>query len=291
MLYTAPLDRVFLEIGPLTIYWYGVIIATGAALGLWLAVKEADRLGLEKDLIIDFIVFAVPIAILFARIYYVTFEWERYADGPFWRVFAVWEGGIAIHGAVIGGILTAIVFARVRKVQFWQLADIIAPSLILGQAIGRWGNFMNQEAHGGALPEGSMVYDIVPDFILNQMTINGTTYHPTFLYESIWNILIFIGLILMRKYFNPIRGEVFLTYVITYSIGRYFIEGLRTDSLYVFGEVRTAQLISILGIIIAIIIMIYRRKTTTVRYHDAPPSKKKAKNNKKNIAGNKKKRK
>jgi phosphatidylglycerol---prolipoprotein diacylglyceryl transferase len=203
MILTAPLDRVFLEIGPLTIYWYGVIIATGAALGLWLAMKESNRLGLKKDLLIDFIVYAVPIAILFARIYYVIFEWERYADGPFWRVFAVWEGGIAIHGAIIGGVLTAIVFSRAKNIPFWQLTDIIAPSLILGQAIGRWGNFMNQEAHGEPLPDGSAVYDIVPDSILNQMTIDGITYHPTFLYESIWNILIFILLLVLRRY-NPL---------------------------------------------------------------------------------------
>src|SRR5690606_35033227 len=114
------------------IYRYGVIIMVGAALGLWLAMKEAERLGLNKELLVDFIVFAVPVAILFARIYYVTFEWnERYADGPFWKVFAVWEGGIAIHGAIIGGVLTAIVFSHVKKIPFWQLADILAPSLIL----------------------------------------------------------------------------------------------------------------------------------------------------------------
>ena len=118
-----------------------------------MATKEANRLGLQKDLIIDFIVFAVPIAIIFARIYYVTFEWENYVNGPWWNVFDIWEGGIAIHGAIIGGVLTAIVFSRVRNISFWQLADIIAPSLILAQAIGRWGNFMNQEAHGGPISQ------------------------------------------------------------------------------------------------------------------------------------------
>jgi phosphatidylglycerol---prolipoprotein diacylglyceryl transferase len=275
ILTAAPLDRVFIEIGPLTIYWYGVIIAVGAGLGLWLAMKEANRLGLNKDLLIDFIVYAVPIAIIFARIYYVTFEWnERYANGPFWKVFAIWEGGIAIHGAIIGGVLTAIVFSRVRKIPFWQLADILAPSLILAQAIGRWGNFMNQEAHGGPLPDGSIIYNVVPDFILNQMTINGVTYQPTFLYESLWNILIFVLLIILRRY-NPLRGEVFLTYVIGYSIGRYFIEGMRTDSLYVVGELRTAQLVSIIAIVVGIIWIIYRRKTTTIRYNDIPNNKKK----------------
>ncbi|RDW16542.1 prolipoprotein diacylglyceryl transferase [Oceanobacillus arenosus] len=276
MIYSvAPLDRVFLEIGPLTIYWYGVIIAVGAGLGLWLAMKEADRLGVNKELLIDFIVFAVPIAIIFARIYYVTFEWERYAEGPWWGVFAIWQGGIAIHGAVIGGVLTAIVFARVRKISFWQLADIVAPSLILGQAIGRWGNFMNQEAHGGPIAADSIAtfYQVLPDFIMNQMTIDGVTYHPTFLYESTWNILVFILLLLLRRT-NVLRGEIFLSYIIFYSIGRYFIEGMRTDSLYIVGELRTAQLISILLIIFGIIMIIYRRKTTTIKYNDLPPQEK-----------------
>lgn len=282
MVYTsAPFDRVFIEIGPLTIYWYGVIIATGAAIGLWLAMKEAERLGWNKDLLIDFLIYAVPIAIIFARIYYVTFEWERYSDGPLWKVIAIWEGGIAIHGAVIGGVVTAIVFSRVRKIPFWQLADIVAPSLILGQAIGRWGNFMNQEAHGGPIPEGSVLYDILPDFILQQMTIDGVTYQPTFLYESLWNILIFVLLIYMRRQWNPIRGEIFLTYAIMYSIGRFFIEGMRTDSLYVVGDLRTAQLVSILTIIIGLILIFYRRKTTTVRYKDVPKKKKKMEKRKK----------
>lgn|SRR5690606_16372121 len=282
MVYTsAPFDRVFIEIGPLTIYWYGVIIATGAAIGLWLAMKEAERLGWNKDLLIDFLIYAVPIAIIFARIYYVTFEWERYSDGPLWKVIAIWEGGIAIHGAVIGGVVTAIVFSRVRKIPFWQLADIVAPSLILGQAIGRWGNFMNQEAHGGPIPEGSVLYDILPDFILQQMTIDGVTYQPTFLYESLWNILIFVLLIYMRRQWNPIRGEIFLIYAIMYSIGRFFIEGMRTDSLYVVGDLRTAQIVSILTIIIGLILIFYRRKTTTVRYKDVPKKKKKTKKRKK----------
>lgn len=256
------LDRVFLEVGPLTIYWYGVIIAAGAFLGLYIAAKEAERLGLKKDLIMDLIVFAIPIAIIFARIYYVTFEWERYAGGPWWKVFAIWEGGIAIHGALIGAVLTAIVYARVKNVSFWRLADIVAPSLILGQAIGRWGNFMNQEAHGGPISEAAyqQFYQYLPDFIMNQMCIEGVMYHPTFLYESVWNLLVFVLLLILRKY-NPLRGEIFLTYVITYSIGRFFIEGMRTDSLYLFSQIRTAQFISLLLIIGAIVLIIFRRKS------------------------------
>lgn len=256
------LDRVFLQIGSWPIYWYGVIIAAGAFLGLFLATKESERLGLNKDLVVDLIVFAIPIAIISARIYYVIFEWERYVGQAWWKPFAIWEGGIAIHGALIGSVITAIIYARVKKVSFWQLADILAPSLILGQAIGRWGNFMNQEAHGGAITESAYnsFHQYLPDFIMNQMCIDGVMYHPTFLYESFWNILVFILLLVLRR-FNPLRGEMFLTYIITYSIGRFFIEGLRTDSLYMIGQLRTAQFLSVLLIIGAIVLLVYRRKT------------------------------
>ncbi|MBD1223233.1 prolipoprotein diacylglyceryl transferase [Virgibacillus halodenitrificans] len=277
------LDRVFLEIGPLPIYWYGVIIATGAFLGLYLATKESDHLGMKKDLIVDFVVFAIPIAILFARIYYVIFEWENYADGPWTDIFAIWEGGIAIHGAVIGGVLTAIVFTRIKKISFWQLADIIAPSLILGQAIGRWGNFMNQEAHGGAISEETYnsFHQYLPDFIMNQMCIEGVMYHPTFLYESIWNLIVFAFLLILRRY-NPLRGDVFLSYVIAYSVGRFFIEGMRTDSLYAVGDLRQAQLISVIGIVTAIIILVYRHiKGPKIKYAEGKVSAKKKIDNKK----------
>src|SRR5690625_2905212 len=265
-----PLDRVFFELGPITIYWYGVIIATGVFLGLYLATKEADRIGIKKDLIVDLIVFAIPIAIIFARIYYVIFEWNQYENGPWWQVFAVWNGGIAIHGALIGSVITAIIYTRVKKVSFWQIADILAPSLILGPAIGLWGNFMNQEAHGGPISEAAYnkFLQYLPDFIMNQMTIDGVMFHPTFLYESFWNIVVFIFLLVLRRY-NPLRGEVFLSYVITYSIGRFFVEGMRTDSLYI-GEIRVAQLISILLIVGTVALIVYRRKSGQAkkRYND-----------------------
>jgi len=265
------LDRVFIEIGPFTIYWYGLIIASAIFIGLYLATKEAEKVGMQKDIPTDLLIFAAPIAIIFARIYYVIFEWDRYRGEPFWKVFAIWEGGIAIHGALIGAVLTAIVFSRVKQISFWQLADIAAPSLILGQAIGRWGNFMNQEAHGGPVSEAfyENIMQYLPNFIVEQMCINGTLYHPTFLYESVWNLLVFIGLLILRKY-NPLRGEVFLSYLIFYSIGRFFIEGLRTDSLMLFGLVRQAQILSIVLIVVAIGLIIYHRKgkEVTERYDD-----------------------
>ncbi|QKY69913.1 prolipoprotein diacylglyceryl transferase [Lentibacillus sp. CBA3610] len=279
---SAPaLDPVFLDIGPLTIYWYGVIIALGAFLGLYIATKESDRLDLQKDLMIDLVVFAIPVAIIFARLYYVIFEWDRYVNGPWWQVFAIWEGGIAIHGALIGAVLTALIFARVKKVSFWQLADIAAPSLILGQAIGRWGNFMNQEAYGGPISEATYnsFHTYLPDFIMNQMCIDGVMHHPTFLYESVWNILVFILLLILRRR-NPLRGEVFLSYLMAYSAGRFFIEGMRTDSLYVWGtDLRMAQLISVVIILAVAALIWYRRKKGIADKHY--DGKKVKKNNKK----------
>lgn len=266
---SAPsLNRIFIQLGPLPIYWYGVIIAFGAALGLYIATKEADRLGLKKDLIVDLIIYAVPVAILSARIYYVIFEWDRYVGGPWWKIFAIWEGGIAIHGALIGSVITAIIYTRIQKISFWQVADILAPGLIIGQAIGRWGNFMNQEAHGGPIAESTYnsFHQYLPDFIMNNMCIDGVMYHPTFLYESFWNILVLVLLLVLRR-FNPLRGEVFLSYVVAYSVGRYFIEGLRTDSLYAFGDIRMAQLISLVLIIGVVILAIYRRKSGAVDRH------------------------
>lgn len=258
--HAEPLDRVFIQLGPFSIYWYGVIIALGLFLGLYLATREADRLGLKKDYFIDLVVIATPVAIIFARIYYVIFEWDLYRDGPLWKIIAVWEGGIAIHGALIGAVLTAILYARYKNISFFQLADIAAPSIILGQAIGRWGNFMNQEAHGGPISQTTYenFHQYLPDFIMNQMCIDGMMYHPTFLYESVWNFIVFGFLLLLRKY-NPLRGEVFLSYVILYSIGRIFIEAMRTDSLWL-GPIKQAQFFSLILIVGALIIIIYRRK-------------------------------
>ena len=201
--------------------------------------------------------FAVPIAIICARIYYVIFQWEYYSQNP-GDIIKIWNGGIAIHGALIGSVLTAIVFAKVKKVSFWKLADIAAPSLLLGQAIGRWGNFMNQEAHGGEITRSFLENMHLPEFIINQMYINGAYYHPTFLYESIWNIVGVIILLSLRKV-NLRRGELFLTYVLWYSIGRFYIEGLRTDSLMLTETLRIAQVISIVLVAVAIALVVYRR--------------------------------
>ncbi|TXK89448.1 prolipoprotein diacylglyceryl transferase, partial [Parageobacillus sp. SY1] len=193
-----PLDRVFLHLGPITIYWYGVIIGTGVLIGLWLATREGARRGLPKETFVDLVLFAVPIAILCARVYYVIFEWDYYSK-HLSEIPKIWEGGLAIHGGLIGAVATGIVFAKVRGLSFWKLADIAAPSIILGQAIGRWGNFMNQEAHGGPVTREFLESLHLPDFIINQMYINGQYYHPTFLYESLWNLAGFLLLLWLRR--------------------------------------------------------------------------------------------
>ncbi|PWA12603.1 prolipoprotein diacylglyceryl transferase [Pueribacillus theae] len=252
-----PLSRIAIQLGPLKIYWYGVIIATGVILALWLAVRETERLGMPKDLFIDLLMWAVPIAIISARIYYVAFEWSYYSEHPE-KIIAIWEGGIAIHGALIGSVITAIVFAKKRGLSFWKIADIAAPSILIGQAIGRWGNFMNQEAHGGPVTREFLENLMLPDFIINQMYIKGTYYHPTFLYESLWNFLGVLILLLLRRA-NLRRGELFLTYIIWYSIGRFFVEWLRTDSLMLTETLRAAQVMSIVLIVLSIALIFYRR--------------------------------
>lgn len=263
-----PLDRVALEFGPFTIYWYGVIIVFGAILGYIIATKEAKKRGLPKDIFADLLIFALPISIICARFYYVIFRWEYYGNHPE-KIIAVWEGGLAIHGGLIGAVVTAIVFARVKKVSFWKLADVAAPSIILGQAIGRWGNFMNQEAHGGPVTREFLESLFLPEFIINQMYIEGVYYHPTFLYESLWNLLGFALLLYLRRV-NLRRGELFLTYVIWYSVGRFFIEGLRTDSLMIADILRAAQVMSLLLIVLAVALLIYRRthQLAVARYLD-----------------------
>jgi phosphatidylglycerol:prolipoprotein diacylglycerol transferase len=256
-----PLDPIAIQLGPISVYWYGIIMGSAVFLGLLLATREAKKQGLNPDIFVDLILWGVPFSIIGARTYYVILEWDHYGKNP-GDIIAVWEGGLAIHGALIAATLTGIVFARVKKISFWQLADIAAPSLILGQAIGRWGNFMNQEAHGGPVSEAFI--SMFPQFIQTQMFIDGQFYHPTFLYESLWNLLVLAILLVLRRQNWIKRGEVFLSYLMMYSVGRFFIEGMRTDSLMLTDTIRMAQFISILIIIGAALLIFWRRKQTGI---------------------------
>ncbi|MFD2705581.1 prolipoprotein diacylglyceryl transferase [Salibacterium lacus] len=269
MIYTAPpIGRVAFEIGSWPVYWYGILIGLGALFGFLLANRESKKRGLPKDIFADLLIFAIPVSILFARLYYVIFRWGYYADNP-GEILAVWEGGLAIHGGLIGAALTAVIFTRKRGVSFWKMADIAAPSIILGQAVGRWGNFINQEAHGGPVTRDFLENLQLPPFIIEQMFIDGTYYHPTFLYESVWNVLGLILLLLLRRV-NLKRGELFLSYLIWYSAGRFFIEAMRTDSLMIGDTLQAAQVISVVLIIGSALVWAYRRKTglASARYLD-----------------------
>ena len=249
------LNPIAFSLGFLEVRWYGILIALGIVLAFIVVQKEMVKRGMHPDFLTDLLIWAVPISIISARIYYVTFTWDYYKD-HLGQIMQIWEGGIAIHGALIGAFLTTYFFTKHRGISFWKVVDIAAPGLLIGQIIGRWGNFMNQEAHGGPVSEKFLETTVIPDWIMNQMTIEGVTYHPTFLYESMWNIVGLIIFLLLRRV-NLKRGEMFLFYFVWYSFGRFFIEGMRTDSLYVIGELRAAQLISIITIIVAVSLFVY----------------------------------
>ena len=261
-----PLNRVFLQLGPITIYWYAVFIMSGVALGLFLAIREGKKMGINSEFFYDLVTYGLPISIIGARIYYVAFSWDYYSSHPE-DIIKIWQGGIAIHGAIIAAFIFGYFFCKKRKVSFWLVADIASVSFIIAQAIGRWGNFMNQEAHGGVVPGATLDAQreflqslFIPDFIVNNMYINEAYYHPTFLYESLWNMVGFLFIVfVLRKLPKLLVGEIAAFYAVWYSIGRYMVEGMRTDSLMLKESICMAQFISITTIVLVLILVIYRR--------------------------------
>lgn len=246
-------DPVAFKIFGFDIMWYGVLIGFGIILAFILAYFNSKRKGLKFENLIDIFLIAFPCAIIGARVYYVIFEWSNYKYN-FIDIFNIRQGGLAIHGGLIGAFLAAFIYTKIKKINFLAYADLVAPSIILAQGIGRWGNFMNSEAHGGVVSKEFI--SKFPLFIQRGMFIDGEYYHPTFLYESIWDLLVCIVLvIILYKVKKGYEGIVISSYMILYSLGRFFIEGLRTDSLMFFGF-RIAQLISFAGIILGIIFII-----------------------------------
>lgn len=251
------------------IYWYGIFIGLGVILGVLLALHEAKRTGQNPDTYLDFIIYAMIIAIIGARLYYVIFSWDFYSQHPE-KIFAIREGGLAIYGGIIGGVLTAIVYSHLKKKSFWVMADTIAPSLILGQMLGRWGNFFNKEAFGGFTDNlFAMRYqlsqvrasDVTPDILQNLVTVNGVDYiqvHPTFLYESMWSLCVFIILLILQRK-KKFDGQVCATYFFGYALGRVWIEGLRTDQLCI-GNVPVSQALSAVLIIASVVLYVYCKK-------------------------------
>ncbi|WP_268912829.1 prolipoprotein diacylglyceryl transferase [Lentilactobacillus sp. SPB1-3] len=252
------LNPIAFNLGPIQVHWYGIIIATGVILAVALAVAEGNRQGIKDDDIYDMILWALPAALICARAYYVIFQWSYYSANP-GEIIKIWDGGIAIYGSLIGAMIVVILFCRNRHIPVWKMLDVAAPTVIMAQAIGRWGNFMNQEAFGKVTSLHFLQGLHLPNFIINQMYISGAYRQPTFLYESVWSFLGFLLLISLRH--NPQlfkRGEVFLTYVMWYSFGRFFVEGMRTDSLY-WGPLRVSQILSICLFVGSLIIFIVRR--------------------------------
>lgn len=250
------MDRIFISIGGINIYWYSVLIITSIIIGIYFSTKEAIKNKLTKEFLYDLIFYLIPIAIIGARLYYVIFNFSLFKNNIL-DIFKVWEGGLAIYGAVISSIIFIIYYCRKKNKSTLLTLDTLTPYLILGQAIGRWGNFINKEAHGAATTLENLKDMHLPNFIIEGMNINGIYYIPTFLYESLWNLLGFIILLIIRKknkYKN--KGLLVFSYFIWYGIGRFFIEGLRTDSLYL-GIFRISQLVSIALILIGIIGIIY----------------------------------
>ncbi|HDF6398784.1 TPA: prolipoprotein diacylglyceryl transferase [Staphylococcus aureus] len=250
------IDPVAFNLGPLSVRWYGIIIAVGILLGYFVAQRALVKAGLHKDTLVDIIFYSALFGFIAARIYFVIFQWPYYAENP-GEIIKIWHGGIAIHGGLIGGFIAGVIVCKVKNLNPFQIGDIVAPSIILAQGIGRWGNFINHEAHGGPVSRAFLEQLHLPNFIIENMYINGQYYHPTFLYESIWDVAGFIILVNIRKHLK--LGETFFLYLTWYSIGRFFIEGLRTDSLMLTSNIRVAQLVSILLILISISLIVYRR--------------------------------
>jgi phosphatidylglycerol:prolipoprotein diacylglycerol transferase len=291
------INPIAFSIGSIDVRWYGIVLGSAALIAILIAIQEGKRFNIIPDFFMDFLLVAIPSAIVGARAYYVIFKWDDYKNN-LWEVFMIWHGGIAIYGGLIGSIIGVIFYVRAKGYDFWRIVDIAAPGLIVGQMIGRWGNFMNQEAHGGPVDESLLRNTLhLPNFIVNQMNIEGIFYHPTFLYESVWNLVGFLVLLVLRRRHFVRAGEIFIGYFIWYSIGRFFIEGLRTDSLaftgpswlaslmnglwspmklvfdsgeLVDGNVRVSQLLSILIILAAIVLIYYRRslQPPTALYSD-----------------------
>lgn len=248
------MNPVAFNIGNFEIRWYGILIVLGIFIGMFIAYYNSNKLNLDFEKIIDGFLVAFPCAIVGARAYYVFFEFDNFKNN-IWSIFNLRTGGLAIHGGLIGALIGTIIYCKFKKIEMMKYLDVVAPSLILAQAIGRWGNFMNGEAHGDVVS-----YEFIskfPEFIQKGMYLDGHYYNPTFLYESMWNLIIFLILmIILHKKKSNENGVVIASYAVLYSIGRLFIESLRTDSLMI-GNIRIAQFMSILGVIIGITYIIY----------------------------------
>ena len=248
------MNPIMIDLGIFQIYWYSFFLLIAFIIGGSLILKQAKKKNIKEDFIINLFFYTIPIAFIGARLYYVIFNWNYYSANLI-DIFKIWEVGLAIHGGVLFGWY----YTKKHNISLWKITDILVIGLILGQAIGRWGNFFNREAHG-AVTTLSHLQDLhLPNFIINGMYIDSTYYIPTFLYESIWNFIGFVILYFFYRKNNHKFGKTSGLYLIWYGIGRFIIEGMRTDSL-MLGNIRMAQLVSIVTLIFGIILIIYSNR-------------------------------
>ena len=264
----AQIDRVAFNLLGIPIYWYALIIVSGIIIAMWLSSREAVRVGLKSEDVTDFMLWGLPLSIIGARLYYILFDLPQYIADPI-QIFNIRSGGLAIYGGLIAGAITLYFFTKYHFISMWTFLDIAAPSVLLAQAIGRWGNFMNHEAYGPVTTRVFLENLHIPRFIIDNMYIEGFYRQPTFLYESVWSLIGFILLLFLRNKKHLLKkGEVLLVYVMWYSFGRFCIEGLRTDSLYFLGVIRISQLLSAFLFVGTIILFIWRRKKGNLPDYD-----------------------
>ena len=255
-----------INFGIVNIRWYSIIMLLAIMVAIAIIWREARRKKIPKPFLENIIFYGLLFGIIGARFYYVLFNWHYYRYNLI-DIFKLWEGGLAIHGGIIAAALFIIYYAKSHQYKFLKIFDITVVGLIIGQAIGRWGNFFNSEAFGKLTTYQDLSNQYIPKFIIEGMNINGQYYQPAFFYESVWNLLGFIILLFLRKNKNIKMGVLTITYLFWYGLGRFFIEGIRQDSLS-FLNIKAAQVISIIMIIFSILAYIYLRNTKQDFYHD-----------------------
>lgn len=264
----AQINRVAFDLLGVPIYWYALIIVLGIIIAMWLSSREAVRVGMKAEDVTDFMLWGLPLSIIGARLYYILFDLPQYIENPI-QIFNIRSGGLAIYGGLIAGGITLYFYTKYHFIDVWTFLDIAAPSVLLAQAIGRWGNFMNHEAFGPDTTRSFLESLYLPNFIIDNMYIDGIYRQPTFLYESVWSLIgVIILLLLRKKTYLLKKGEIALIYLIWYSFGRFFIEGMRTDSLYLLDTIRVSQLLSAVLFIGAIVLFIWRRKKGNLPDYD-----------------------
>ena len=281
-----PIPNVFLDLGIIVWYKYSVMILLGIIAAVVLGIQEGKKIGITVNEILDGVIVIVPLSIVGTRMWYVLFEWDQYKNDLI-RIIQITDGGLAIHGGVITAFVSVYFYTKIKKINFLRAFDLVAPGFLIAQAFGRWGNFFNQEAHGGVIGgvvDGNPVLSLdnqraflsntlhLPNYITNNMYLFGPDglnyYHPTFLYESIWNLSGFILLLLLRRTKLIRTGDLLPIYLIWYSVGRFFIEAMRTDSLYIGNTgLRTAQITSLVLIAGGIAFMVFNHLVLKTKHY------------------------